>query len=59
MDDVLLQDLVEYKTNRDRGVSMAARSLLQLFRVIHPALLKKKDRVLVLLCFAVVALFLL
>mmetsp|Transcript_33040 Transcript_33040/g.129777 ORF Transcript_33040/g.129777 Transcript_33040/m.129777 type:complete len:426 (+) Transcript_33040:1383-2660(+) len=40
----LLRDLVAYKSHRDKGVSMAARSLIQLFREINPALLVKKDR---------------
>ena len=41
----LLQDLAMYKTHRDRGVAMAARSLIQLFRTVNPDLLHKKDRV--------------
>lgn len=40
----LLEDLVQYKDNRDRGVSMAARSLISLYRDVHPRLLKKRDR---------------
>lgn len=44
MDEDLLQDLVEYKTYRDRSVMMAARSLVQLFRNTRPELLLKKDR---------------
>ncbi|KAL5505317.1 hypothetical protein EMCRGX_G006730 [Ephydatia muelleri] len=40
----LLQDLAMYKTHRDRGVAMAARSLIQLFRTVNPDLLHKKDR---------------
>jgi len=40
----LLQDLVQYKTHRDKGVMMAARSLVQLYRQINPDLLHRKDR---------------
>ncbi|KAJ8903954.1 hypothetical protein NDN08_000485 [Rhodosorus marinus] len=40
----LLRDLAAYKSHRDKGVSMAARSLIQLYREINPALLVKKDR---------------
>ncbi|KAK2165091.1 hypothetical protein LSH36_55g08041 [Paralvinella palmiformis] len=40
----LLQDLVMYKTHKDKGVLMAARSLMQLYREKNPALLHKKDR---------------
>src|SRR5699024_1780011 len=29
---------------RDKNVSMASKSLIQLYRVVNPALLKKKDR---------------
>ncbi|KAF9338001.1 Protein SDA1 [Podila minutissima] len=44
MDATLLQDLTEYKNHRDKGVMMASRSLIGLFREINPELLKKKDR---------------
>uniref|UniRef100_A0A7S1XCX0 Protein SDA1 n=1 Tax=Compsopogon caeruleus TaxID=31354 RepID=A0A7S1XCX0_9RHOD len=40
----LLQDLIEFKLSRDKGVSIAARSLMQLYRDVNPGLLKKKDR---------------
>ncbi|KAL1914681.1 uncharacterized protein VTP21DRAFT_8092 [Calcarisporiella thermophila] len=40
----LLQDLTEYKSSRDKGVMMAARSLIGLFREVNPELLKKRDR---------------
>lgn len=40
----LLQDLTEYKKDRDRGVRMAARSLIGLFRQLAPGMLVKKDR---------------
>ncbi|KAG0225864.1 Protein SDA1 [Actinomortierella wolfii] len=44
MNSTLLQDLTEYKNHRDKGVMMASRSLIGLFRDINPELLKKKDR---------------
>lgn len=40
----LLLDLVQYKTFKDKGVMAAARSLLALYREVHPALLQKRDR---------------
>ena len=44
MEATLLHDLTEYKNHRDKGVMMASRSLIGLFRDINPELLKKKDR---------------
>jgi len=44
MNEDLLQDLVLYQKYKDKNVSMAARSLIQLFRAINPSLLHKKDR---------------
>lgn len=44
MPEDLLQDLVQYKTHKDKGVSMAARSLLVLYRDKNPHLLTRKDR---------------
>lgn len=44
MSDSLLQDLTQYKTHKDKGVMMAARSLITLFRDKNPELLFKKDR---------------
>lgn len=44
MSDSLLQDLTQYKTHKDKGVMMAARSLIALFREKNPELLYKKDR---------------
>jgi len=44
MTEDLLRDLVEYKTYKDKGVMMASRSLIQLFRTICPDLLHKRDR---------------
>lgn len=40
----LLIDLAQYKKSKEKGVMMAARSLIALFRNINPALLAKKDR---------------
>ena len=44
MTEELLTDLAEYKTYKDKGVMMASRSLIQLFRTLAPDLLHKKDR---------------
>ncbi|CAG9938779.1 unnamed protein product [Clonostachys rosea f. rosea IK726] len=44
MTDTLLQDLVQYRKSKDKGVMMAAKGLLSLFREVDPELLKKKDR---------------
>ncbi|CAG8472071.1 24088_t:CDS:10 [Cetraspora pellucida] len=44
IDSTLLQDLIEYKSDRDKGVMMAAKSLVGLFREINPEMLKRKDR---------------
>lgn len=44
MSDDLLQDLVQYKTAKNKTTMMAARSLLQLYRDVNPTLLRKKDR---------------
>ena len=48
MEQDLLGDLVEYKKSRDKGVMVASRSLLQLYRDVNPGMLKKRDRVSVL-----------
>lgn len=40
----LLQDLVEYKSSKNKGIMMASRSLIQLFRSLNPDLLRKKDK---------------
>ncbi|BGP39226.1 Severe Depolymerization of Actin [Rhodotorula kratochvilovae] len=39
----LLQDLVEYRKSKDKGVMVAARGLLQLYREVNPTLLKRRD----------------
>ncbi|RWS13427.1 protein SDA1-like protein [Dinothrombium tinctorium] len=44
MNEDLLQDLALYKNYKNKNVSMAAKSIIQLYRVINPSLLKKKDR---------------
>lgn len=40
----LLRDLTEYKSNHNKTVKAAARSLMQLFRRRNPELLNRKDR---------------
>lgn len=44
MNDTLLQDLVMYRKSKDKGVVMAARGLLSLYREVGADMLKKKDR---------------
>ncbi|TKY58127.1 SDA1-like protein [Spatholobus suberectus] len=44
MNEDLLQDLALYKKSREKAVSVAARSLIALFREVCPSLLVKKDR---------------
>jgi len=44
MNGDLLQDLALYKKYKEKAVTAAARSLIQLFRELAPALLQKKDR---------------
>jgi len=44
MDDTLMRDLAQYKSYKDKGVMMAARSLIALYRASNPELLHKKDR---------------
>lgn len=45
MSEELLQDLTSYKNYRDKGVMMAARSLIHLYRDVNPAMLHRKSRV--------------
>lgn len=40
----LLGDLIEYRKSKDKGVTTAARGLLQLFREVNPGLLKRRER---------------
>ncbi len=44
LDETALRDLAAYKTYKDKGVMMAARSLILLYRNTFPELLHKKDR---------------
>lgn len=44
MDEALLQDLTQYKGYKDKGVMMAARSLIGLYRQIGPGMLHRRDR---------------
>ncbi|KAG5924225.1 hypothetical protein E4U42_004712, partial [Claviceps africana] len=44
MTDTLLQDLVQYRKSKDKGVMMAAKGLLSLYREVGAELLQKKDR---------------
>ncbi|KAF3431148.1 hypothetical protein FNV43_RR25878 [Rhamnella rubrinervis] len=44
MTEELLQDLALYKKSHEKAVSIAARSLIGLFREVCPSLLIKKDR---------------
>ncbi|KAJ8607671.1 hypothetical protein MRB53_040134 [Persea americana] len=44
MNETLLQDLVEYRKSKDKGVLMAAKGLLGLYRQVAPEMLKARDR---------------
>jgi len=44
MNETLLQDLVQYRKSKDKGVMMAAKGLLSLYRDVGAELLKKRDR---------------
>ncbi|PKI84011.1 Severe Depolymerization of Actin [Malassezia vespertilionis] len=44
MEEDLLHDLVEYRKSKDKGVSAASRGLMQLYREVNPALLRRADR---------------
>ncbi|KAK7580661.1 hypothetical protein V9T40_001290 [Parthenolecanium corni] len=44
MTEDLLRDLVEYKRHRVRSVSMAAQSLIHVYRISVPSLLRKRDK---------------
>ncbi|KAI9369584.1 SDA1-domain-containing protein [Aspergillus egyptiacus] len=44
MNETLLQDLVMYRKSKDKGVVMAARGLLSLYRDVNPEMLKRRDR---------------
>jgi len=44
MNETLLRDLVMYRKSKDKGVMMAARGLLGLYRQVNPEMLKSRDR---------------
>ena len=44
MEPDLLEDLVEYRKSKDKGVLTASRALLQLYREVNPDMLKKRER---------------
>lgn len=44
INDTLLQDLVMYRKSKDKGVVMAAKGLLSLYREVGADMLKKRDR---------------
>ncbi|TPX08845.1 uncharacterized protein E0L32_009663 [Thyridium curvatum] len=44
MNETLLQDLVQYRKSKDKGVMMAAKGLLSLYREVGAELLRRKDR---------------
>lgn len=44
MTETLLQDLVQYRKSKDKGVMMAAKGLLSLYREVGADMLKKRDR---------------
>ncbi|CAK5279508.1 unnamed protein product [Mycena citricolor] len=44
MEEDMLGDLIEYRKSRDKAVTAAARGLLQLYREVNPALLKRRER---------------
>lgn len=44
MTETLLQDLVQYRKSKDKGVQMAARGLLSLYREVGAQMLRKRDR---------------
>jgi protein SDA1 len=44
MNRELLHDLAQYKRSKFKGVMMASRSIIALFRDINPSLLAKRDR---------------
>lgn len=45
MPETLLKDLIQYKNHRDKGVALASKSILVLFRILNPKMLPRKDRV--------------
>lgn len=45
MNEALVKDLAQYKNNKDKAVTTAARGIIGVFRQHNPALLEKRDRV--------------
>lgn len=45
MNAELLRELIEYRTSKQKSVMMASRSILQLYRIINPEMLPRKERV--------------
>lgn len=50
-DPELLRELTSYKKSHDKGIMMASRSIIALYRSVNPGLLHKNDRVSILRCF--------
>lgn len=44
MEEDLLEDLVGYRRSKDKGVSAASRGLMQLYREVNPAMLRRAER---------------
>ena len=44
MEPDLLEDLVEYRKSKDKGVMVASRALLQLYRDVNPDMLRRRER---------------
>jgi protein SDA1 len=44
MNETLLQDLVQYRKSKDKGVMMASKGLLSLYREVGAEMLRKRDR---------------
>ncbi|KAJ6657515.1 hypothetical protein lerEdw1_002450 [Lerista edwardsae] len=44
MTEDLLQDLAQYRSHKNKNVTMSARTLIQLFRTLNPQMLQKKFR---------------
>ncbi|KAK5105624.1 Severe Depolymerization of Actin [Lithohypha guttulata] len=44
MSQTLLHDLIMYRKSKDKGVMMAAKGLLGLYRQVNPEMLKSRDR---------------
>jgi hypothetical protein len=45
MDAELLRELISHRTSKQKSVMMASRSILQLYRILNPELLPRKERV--------------